>query len=124
MKKAALAGAALALFAAGVVTGANRFESPKSVLHIVTVKWNASATADQKAAAIEGVRKMAAEVPGVKNVWLKTLKVQPGDYNNVIVMEFQDQAAFDHYTDDPAHRAWEKVYLPIREESRTHDVTN
>ena len=124
MKKAALAGAALALFAAGVVTGANRFESPKSVLHIVTVKWNASATADQKAAAIEGVRKMAAEVPGVKNVWLKTLKVQPAGYSNVLVMEFADEAAFKSYTDSPAHREWEKLYLPVRAESRTHDVTN
>jgi len=39
-------------------------------------------------------------------------------------MEFEDQAAFDRYATDPAHKAWEKVYLPVREESRTHDVTN
>jgi hypothetical protein len=123
-KRLAVIGGVLAVFAAGIVTGANTFETPKSVLHIMTVQWKSTATAEQKAAAIDGVRKMAAEIPGVKSVWLKTLKVQPGDYNNVIVMEFKDQAAFDHYADNPAHRAWETVYLPVREESRTHDVTN
>jgi len=114
----------LVLFGAGVLTGANTFGTPKSVLQVITVKWKADATAEQKAAAIDGVKKMAGEVPGLKNVWLKPIKVQPREYNNVIVMEFEDQAAFDKYADDPAHRAWEKSYLAIREESRTQDVTN
>ena len=120
----AVVGCAWAVLAAGIVTAANTFDTPKSVLHIITVQWKSTATAEQKAAAMEGVRKMAGAIPGVKSVWLKTLKVQPGDYNNVIVMEFQDQAAFDKYADNPAHREWEKVYMPVREESRTHDVTN
>ncbi|HLY19515.1 MAG TPA: hypothetical protein VKR61_19945 [Bryobacteraceae bacterium] len=38
---------------------------------------------------------MAAAVPGIKNVWPKMLKVQPGELNIVIVMEFQDEAALD-----------------------------
>ena len=120
----AVAAGALAVFGAGVLAGANTFGTPKSVLHIVTVQWKSTATAEQKTAAIDGVKKMAGEIPGIKNVWLKTLKVQPGGYSNVIVMEFEDQAAFDRYATDPAHKAWEKVYLPVREESRTHDVTN
>ncbi len=119
---AAVAGG-LALFGAGIVAGANSVGTPHSVLHIITVQWKAGTTADQKAAAIEGVKKMAGEV-GIKNVWLKTLKVQPAEYGNAIVMEFQDEAAFKKYTDSPAHKDWEKVYLPLREESRTHDVTN
>jgi len=123
-KRVALIAGAAALFAAGVLTGANSFGQPKSVLHIITVQWKADATAEQKSAALDGVKKMAAEVPGIKNVWLKTLKVQPGDYKNVIVMEFADKAAFDSYAGNPAHKEWEKVYLPVREESRTHDVTN
>jgi hypothetical protein len=115
---------ALALFGAGMLAGANTFGTPKSVLHIITVQWKSTATSEQKTAAIEGVRKMAGEIPGIKNVWLKTLKVQPGDYNNVIVMEFQDQAAFDRYAANSAHKDWEKTYLPVRQESRTQDVTN
>lgn len=118
-----LTGAAV-IFGAGVLAGANTFGTPKSVLHIITVQWKSSATADQKTAALDGVKKMAGDIPGIKNVWLKTLKVQPSGYTNAIVMEFRDQAAFDRYAADPAHKAWEKVYLPVREESRTHDVTN
>ena len=120
----AVTAGALAVFGAGVLAGANTFGTPKSVLHVVTVQWKSTATAEQKAAAIDGVKKMAGEIPGIKNVWLKTRKVQPREYSNVIVMEFQDQAAFDRYAADPAHKAWEKVYLPVREESRTQDVTN
>jgi heme-degrading monooxygenase HmoA len=123
-KSAALIAASIAIFAAGLLTGANTFGTPKTVLHIITVQWSPTATAEQKTAAIEGVKKMAGEVPGIKNVWLKTLKVQPEGYSNVIVMEFRDEAAFKAYTDNPAHKEWEKTYLPLRAESRTHDVTN
>lgn len=119
-----LVAGALAVFGAGMLAGANTFGTPNSVLHIITVQWKATATPEQKAAAIDGVKKMAGEVPGIKNVWLKTLKVQPGEYGNVIVMEFQDEAAFKNYAANPAHKEWESVYLPVREESRTHDVTN
>ncbi|MGE0104400.1 MAG: Dabb family protein [Blastocatellales bacterium] len=123
--KGILAGCLLvAVFAAGIVIGQNRFGQPKSVLHIITVKWKAEATAEQKQQAIDGVKTMAAKIPGVTNVYLRTVKVQPGDYNNVIVMEFKDEAAFAAYADHPAHRDWEKLYIPIRGESRTHDVSN
>ena len=42
----------------------------------------------------------------------------------VMVMEFKDQASFDAYVEHPAHKKWEEVYLPVRERSQTHDVTN
>jgi len=123
--KGILAGCLLvAVFAAGIVIGQNRFGQPKSVLHIITVKWKAEATAEQKQQALDGVKTMAAKIPGITNVYLRTVKVQPGEYNNVIVMEFKDEAAFATYADHPAHREWEKLYIPIRGESRTHDVSN
>jgi heme-degrading monooxygenase HmoA len=119
----AAAGAAL-IFGAGLLTGANKFGQPKSVLHVVTVRWKADATAEQKEAALDGVKKMAGEIPGIKNVWLKTLKVQGQGYNNAIVMEFESEAAFKAYDNAPAHEAWNKIYLPVRDESTTHDITN
>lgn len=121
---AAVAALGLMLGGAGLMIAAQTFGKPKSILHIITVKWKADATAAQKDAAIKGVEKMAGQVPGLKNVWLDTIKVQPGGYNNVIVMEFADQAAFNAYADNQAHKDWEKVYLPIREASTTHDATN
>ena len=111
-----------AVFALGMVAGQNKFGQPKSVLHVITVQWKADSTAEQRQAAIDGVKAMASQVPGITNVWLKTKKVQGKDA--VIVMEFKDQAAFDAYVDHPAHKKWEEVYLPIREQSLTHDITN
>src|SRR5215471_1382413 len=105
-----------------VVAGQNKFGQPKSVLHMITVQWKADSTPAQRQAAIDGVKSMASQIPGITNVWLKTIKVQGKDA--VIVMEFKDQAAFDAYTNHPAHKKWEEIYLPIREQSQTHDITN
>ena len=124
MKKIALIAAALAVFAAGALVGANAFKEPSSVLHVAVVKWKADSTPEQQQAAIDGIRRMAADVPGIRNVWLKKIKTQPPEYSSVFAIEFESKAAFDAYTNSPAHKAWEKIYLPIREESRTQDITN
>jgi Stress responsive A/B Barrel Domain len=116
--------AGLAIFGSGLAVGARMANKPKSVLHIITMKWTDGATAEQKKQAIDGIEKMASRMPGITNLWLKTLKVQPEEYNNVFVMEFKDEAAFKAYADDPAHREWEKIYVPLRGQSTTHDVTN
>jgi hypothetical protein len=57
-------------------------------------------------------------------VWIKGTKVQPRDFNDAFVIEFRDKAAADLYVDHPAHREWEKIYLPIREASVSHQITN
>ncbi len=116
--------AAVIIFGGGILVGQNKFGTPSTILHIVTVQWKADSTTEQQTAAIDGVKTMAAAIPGIKNVWVKKLKVQPANYSTVFVMEFENKAAFDRYTDAPAHRAWEKIYLPIHEVSSTHDVTN
>jgi len=123
MKSAALTAVAV-LLAAGLVIGANSFNAPSTILHVVTVQWKADSTPVQQQAAIDGLRRMAAEVPGIRNIWVKKMKVQPAEFSTVFAMEFESKAAFDAYTNHPAHKAWEKIYLPVREESRTQDVTN
>jgi hypothetical protein len=122
----ALAGALL--LAAGAAVGANKYGKPKSIIHVVTLNWKDGTTEEQKKAVLEGVEKMAAEIPGLKNVWLKSIKVQ-GDaggkrLESAFVMEFADEASFKGYDNHPAHRAWEKIYIPVRGQSRTHDITN
>ena len=121
-RKILLVCALTAVFALCMVAGQNKFGQPKSILHIITVQWKADSTADQRQAALDGVKTLASQIPGVTNVWLKTIKVQGKDA--VIVMEFKDQAAFDAYVAHPAHKKWEEIYLPIREQSQTHDITN
>jgi Stress responsive A/B Barrel Domain len=136
MKKLALIVSTALILTVGAssLAAQNKFGQPKSILHVVTVLWTEDSTEDQRTAAIDGVKKMAAEVPGITNIWTKKLKVQgrgpakdgkPGRaYDTLFVIEFKDQAAADAYADHPAHRAWEKVYLPIREQSTSHQVTN
>jgi heme-degrading monooxygenase HmoA len=111
------------VFALGVVAGQNKFGQPKSILHIITVQWTPESTPEQRQAALDGVKTMASQIPGITNVWLKKIKVQGGK-DNVIVMEFKDQAAFDAYVEHPAHKKWEEVYLPVRGQSFTFDITN
>ena len=115
---------AIALMGAGALFAANKYGKPTSVIHVVTVKWKAGTTPDQIKAALAGVEKVAATYPGVKNVWIKTLKVQGEGYNNAFVMEFESEDALKKYADSPAQKEWYKVYLPIREVSTTHDITN
>ncbi|MFN0168989.1 MAG: Dabb family protein [Bryobacteraceae bacterium] len=113
---------------------ANKYGTPKSIVHVVTILWTEDSTAEQQQAALDGVKKMAAEIPGIKNVWIKATKVQgrgpatggkPGRaYQAAFVIEFEDQAALDRYADHPAHRDWEKIYLPIRVQSTSHQITN
>jgi hypothetical protein len=125
-RSALLVFTAAMVFTAGMLIGQghNEYKMPQSVLHIVTVQWKADSTAEQQAAAIDGIKTMAAATPGIKSVWIKKLKVQPATYSTVFAIEFENKTAFDRYTDTPAHKNWEKIYLPIREASTTHDVTN
>lgn len=116
--------AVLAVFGAGYLSGANAYQKPKSIIHLVTIKWTEDSTPEQRKSVIDGVEKMAAEIPGIKNIWLKPIRVQPRDYNAVFAIEFEDQAAADRYAKHPAHDAWNKIYLPIHGESRSQQVTN
>jgi hypothetical protein len=116
------------LLITGIVIGQNQFGAPKSVVHVVTLKWKKEATAAQRQQALDGVRVMASKIPGIRNIWIKTLKVQGPSadmpFDAAFVMEFADEAALKAYADHPAHREWEAIYIPIRESSRTHDITN
>ncbi|MEP7362358.1 MAG: Dabb family protein [Acidobacteriota bacterium] len=123
--KAVMAAAlALTLLGAGGLVAANKFGKPTSVIHVVTVKWKPGTTPEQITAALAGVEKVASTYPGISNVWIKTLKVQGKDYANAFVMEFKSEKDLKSYTDSAAQKEWYKVYLPIREESTTHDITN
>lgn len=110
----------LAIAAAGFASAANK---PKSVIHVITIQWKADATPDQIQKAIRAAETM--NYPGIKNVWTKPIKMQlPEGYKHIIVMEFESEEALKKYADSPAQKAWYEAYMPVREESRTHDITN
>jgi hypothetical protein len=105
--------AVLALGLSGLSLAA---ETPKSLLHIITLQYKAGTTDAQKASVIDATKKLGKDYPGITRLWFKKVKVQVPGMTDIIVMEFKDEKAFADYTDHPAHKAWEKVYLPLRGE--------
>src|SRR6266851_3774355 len=107
--KSALALAmAAGIFSVGMLTGKNTFHQPATIMHVVTVEWTPESTPDQQQAALDGIKTMAAEIPGIKSVWIKATRVQPREYNAAFALEFENKAAADAYVDHPAHKAWQK----------------
>ena len=116
--------AAALLFTGGIAIGANKFAKPSTILHVITCRFKPEATAEQKQAVVKGVENMAGAIPGIKSIWTKGIKVQGQGYTHAFVIEFENQKAFEAYADHAAHKAFEDIYLPIRDQSTTHDITN
>jgi hypothetical protein len=136
-KKALAASLTLVALGAGAAFAANKYGKPKSIVHVVTLYYKDGVTDEQKTAVLEGIEKMASEIPGIRNVWLKSVKVQGAyvekmpdgtmksrPFTDAFVIEFENEAAFKAYDDAPAHRTWEKLYTNVRARSSTHDITN
>jgi opacity protein-like surface antigen len=115
-----------AMAAALLATGASAADvKPKTVIHVITIKWNGDAKPAQIDQAIKAAEALPSQYPGITRVWTKPIKKQiPDDYNTVIVMEFSSEDALQKYAGSPAQKKWYDVYMPIREESRTSDITN
>jgi hypothetical protein len=122
MKKLLLTLAFAGLLALGATTVSAQV-APKSVIHVVTVSWKAGTTPEQIKAALDGVQALPAQFKGITHVWTKSMKVQGGKAN-AIVMEFVNEAALEAYSGSEAQKEWYKTYLPIREQSATFDITN
>ncbi len=93
--------AALSLFASGYVAGQNKFGQPKTIIHMVILKWRPGVADADKQRALEGVKEMAAKVPGIKNIWIKADRIQPRDFNAAYAIEFKDRDAADAYAESP-----------------------
>jgi hypothetical protein len=121
LKKTVFAVCAVLITAAALLLAAPK--KPKTVVHVITVQWKSGATQDEIAKAIKGVETMS--YPGLKNVWTRPIKMQlPEGYKSIFVMEFESEEALKNYANSPAQKAWYDVYMPVREESRTSDITN
>lgn len=107
-------------------------EAPKSVIHVVTIKWKEGTTEAQIAKAVAGVQTAAKMYPGIRRVWLRPMKVQGAPIGkcdttgvtHAVVMEFESEESLEKYANSDAQKAFYEVYLPHRGESRTHDITN
>jgi|ERR1019366_4873678 hypothetical protein len=116
--------AAAALFGAGYAAAQAHFGQPKTVLQISIIKFNEGVTDEQAQRVIDGVKVVAAKIPGIKNIWLKAARMEPRDFDAVIVIEFVNRAAADRYAESPVHEAWSKELQRIRLTSISPQVTN
>jgi hypothetical protein len=88
------------------------------------LKWKEGVSAADKKKVLDGVKDMAAKIPGMKNVWTKAIRVQPEGYTDAFVIEFENQAAADRYAKDPVHDVWTQELAKVREASLSPQITN
>jgi hypothetical protein len=112
------------LFFAGYAAGQNRFGQPKTILAISLIKFRPGVSDADGQKAIDGVKQMAAQIPGIKNIWLKPARMEPRDFDAAFVIEFVDRAAADRYADSPIHEEWSKQLQLIRLTSISPQITN
>jgi hypothetical protein len=112
------------LFASGYAAGQNRFGQPKTIIHVVEIKWNPGVSAADKQRGLAGIEEMAAKIPGIKNVWLQADRLEPRDFNAAYAIEFQNRAAADAYAESKLHEAWDAAYVPLRYASISIQLTN
>ncbi len=101
-------------------------ERPKSVIHVINVKFKPTASKADIDKAIAGIETVAGKYKGIKRVWLRPILVQGGEskFTHCLVMEFESEDALKNYKDSPEQKEWYKLWIPVRELSNTHDVTN
>jgi hypothetical protein len=112
------------LFGSGYVAGQNRFGQPKTIIHVVEIKWNPGVSAAETQRVLGGIKDMAGKIPGVKNVWLQADRLEPRDFNSAYAIEFQNRNAADAYAESKLHDAWDAAYVPLRYASISIQVTN
>jgi hypothetical protein len=99
---------------------------PESVIHVVTIKWTDDASEEKITAALKGVETLAEKYEGITRVWIRSIKAQ-GPESGVtaaFVMEFKNEKALKDYAGSDAQKEWYEVYIPVRDQSRTFDITN
>lgn len=122
-----------ALFIGGMAAGSlrtrsvaaqNRFGQPKTVLHVVIYKFKDTTSNNDQEQAIKGIKEMAAKIPGIKNIWLKTERNQIKDFSGVYAIEFTSAEAAADYSESPIHEAWSKKWQELRENSLSFQISN
>jgi len=119
-----VAGIAVGGFATRNVSALNKYGQPKTVIHVVAYKFRDATSQNDQEQAIAGIKDMAAKIPGIKNIWLKTERNQIREFSGVYVIEFVNAEAAADYAENPIHDAWRKKWEQLRENSLSFQVSN
>ena len=119
-----LAGAAAGSLRTRSVSAINKFGQPKTVIHTVAYKFRPTTSLNDQQQIIAGIKEMAAAIPGIRNIWLKTERNQIRDFDGVYVIEFSSPEAAADYAESPIHETWRKKWEQLRENSLSFQVSN
>jgi len=76
------------------------------IRHVVVIRWKPEATEDQKALAATELARLPAIVPSVLGFAIGAdAGISAGNADFAITADFEDEAGYLAYRDDPAHRA-------------------
>ncbi|MGH6962614.1 MAG: Dabb family protein [Dongiaceae bacterium] len=109
-----LTAAGALLFGAGLLVGQRTVTGEKTLIHAIAFKQVDGTTPEQLKEVWAATEKMAAEVPGIKRVWMGKVTNRGPAYTHGIVMEFENAEALKHYAPHPAHKKWEEIYFKVR----------
>jgi hypothetical protein len=117
-------GVAAGRLTSGSASAQNRFGQPKTVLHVVVYKFRDTVSNYDREKSLGGIKELAAKIPGIKNVWLKTERNQIRDFSGVYAIEFTSEEAAADYAESPLHEAWAKRWQELRENSLSFQISN
>jgi Stress responsive A/B Barrel Domain len=104
-------------FFCGWTAARGNLSAPNTIIHHVALKWKADTTDADKQKAITMLKEIVDDTPGAKNMWTRTVKIQPKEYSQTFVIEFENEAALKAYAEHPKKKEWEDLYYKIRETS-------
>lgn len=107
-----------------VVSAEDKASMPSTIIHHVTLKWKDGVSDADKEKALSGLKEIAMSTQGVKNIWMKSIKVQPKEYSQTFVIEFENDAALKAYAAHPKKKEWDDFYYSIRETSYNSVTSN
>ena len=88
------------------------------IRHTVLFKWTAAATQEQREAVQAELTALAPTVPSVRGFVIGAdAGLAPGNFDFAVTADFDDEAGFFAYRDNPAHREIvARVIVPITAE--------
>src|SRR5262249_15743508 len=115
--------AGLVLFGAGVLVGQKTAPARKPLLHVFAFNEVEGTTPAQLDELWAAPRKMASQIPEIKNIWMGKIIRHNRDWHYGMVFEFDNDAGHKVYEKHPAHDEWVKTYSKVRVEgTNTIDI--
>jgi hypothetical protein len=86
------------------------------VIHIFAFRWKPSATAEHKQRAIDEIRALKTQIPGILEAVVgHNVSPRSQGYETGGMMKFADHAAYDAYADHPVHQRLLAWLMPLIE---------